>query len=209
MVNKMELGWVDFSATDRNKVLDVLDLLNEQGTLDELGIASIRDSFSEFFFPGTSTIQTRAKYFFIVPYIFKDLELSDNSEYLKLKQEFDDAEESRGYDLLQQSSDKRGIVGKNAIRDGSWVQRTPANIYWSGLRKYGIVKYNFSVDDCINAIAYQKNKKKENKSIGNISNKNDGIGDDKFLNNGGNLYFLNIPAVTAFVWVESESLCTL
>ena len=36
--------------------------------LDELGIGLIRDGFSDLFFPGTSTIQTRAKYFFIVPY---------------------------------------------------------------------------------------------------------------------------------------------
>lgn len=54
----MPLGWIDFSKTERSKVL------TERGTLDELGIAPIRDGFSNLFFPGTSTIQTRAKYFF-------------------------------------------------------------------------------------------------------------------------------------------------
>ena len=33
----MELGWIDFSKTERNKILSVLDLLSESGTLDELG----------------------------------------------------------------------------------------------------------------------------------------------------------------------------
>ena len=64
----MPLGWIDFSKTERNKVLSVLDLLSEAGTLDELGIAPVRDGFANLFFPGTSTIQTRAKYFMIVPY---------------------------------------------------------------------------------------------------------------------------------------------
>ena len=72
--SKMQLGWIDFSKTERSKILSVLDLLSESGTLDELGIAAVRDGFSNLFFPGTSTIQTRAKYFFAVPYALKQLE---------------------------------------------------------------------------------------------------------------------------------------
>ena len=64
----MQLGWIDFSATEHSKVLSILDLLSEKSTLDELGISPIRDGFANIFFPGTSTVQTRAKYFFIIPY---------------------------------------------------------------------------------------------------------------------------------------------
>ena len=46
----MPLGWIDFSRSDRDKVLNVLELLSEQGTLDELGIAPIRDGFADIFF---------------------------------------------------------------------------------------------------------------------------------------------------------------
>lgn len=49
---KMELGWIDFSKSERSKVLSVLDLLSESGTLDELGIAAVRDGFSNSFFQG-------------------------------------------------------------------------------------------------------------------------------------------------------------
>ena len=66
----MQLGWVDFSKADREKVLDVMNLLQEQGAVDEIGIGLVRDAFANYFFPGTSTVQTRAKYFFIVPYFF-------------------------------------------------------------------------------------------------------------------------------------------
>lgn len=41
----MPLGWIDFSKSERSKVLSVLDLLSENSTLDELGIAPIRDGF--------------------------------------------------------------------------------------------------------------------------------------------------------------------
>ena len=51
----MELGWIDFSKTERSKILSVLDLLGEKGVLDELGISQIRDGYSDLFFPGTST----------------------------------------------------------------------------------------------------------------------------------------------------------
>ena len=67
----MQLGWIDFSKEDRQKAFDVINLLSEQGAVDELGIGVIRDAFANYFFPGTSTIQTRAKYFLIVPYMLR------------------------------------------------------------------------------------------------------------------------------------------
>ena len=57
----MQLGWIDFSKEDRQKAFDVINLLSEQGAVDELGIGVIRDAFANYFFPGTSTIQTRWK----------------------------------------------------------------------------------------------------------------------------------------------------
>jgi hypothetical protein len=56
----MQLGWIDFSKEDRQKAFDVINLLSEQGAVDELGIGVIRDAFANYFFPGTSTIQTRS-----------------------------------------------------------------------------------------------------------------------------------------------------
>ena len=68
----MQLGWIDFSKEDRQKAFDVINLLSEQGAVDELGIGIIRDAFANYFFPGTSTIQNRAKYFLIVPYVLRE-----------------------------------------------------------------------------------------------------------------------------------------
>ena len=55
-------------------VLSALRQLTEPGAVDELGVGTIRDGFSDILFPGTSTIQTRAKYLFIISYICLELE---------------------------------------------------------------------------------------------------------------------------------------
>ena len=66
--------WLDYSETERRQMLDVISLFREQSTRDELGIGTVRDSFADIFFPGTSTIQTRARYFFFIPWIYLKLE---------------------------------------------------------------------------------------------------------------------------------------
>lgn len=45
----MNLGWIDFSDSDRKKTMDVLRLFQEQGAVDELGIGVIRDGFANYF----------------------------------------------------------------------------------------------------------------------------------------------------------------
>ena len=59
--------WLDYSERERRKMLDVVDLFREHDTRDELGVGSVRDAFADMLFPGTSTIMTRARYFFSSP----------------------------------------------------------------------------------------------------------------------------------------------
>lgn len=49
---KSLIGWIDFSSTERERVSQVLSMLQEKGTLDELGIGQIRDAFADQLFPG-------------------------------------------------------------------------------------------------------------------------------------------------------------
>ena len=79
------LGWIDFSPEHRNKVATVLDLLRPEGRVDELGIGVIRNALSDILFPGTSTIQTRAKYFLIIPRIFKEFQTKFENKKTKPK----------------------------------------------------------------------------------------------------------------------------
>ena len=186
----MKLGWVDFSKTERSKILSVLDLLGEKGVLDEMGISQIRDAYSDLFFPGTSTIQTRAKYFFIVPYAFKDLEFNSQYDYLKLRKTFNDTEERCGHIFLENNSDENGVIGKRSIQGGSWVSRTPASIYWAGLRKYGFFKGKMSIDQYIRLIAVQKQNMSGAINLGNGSDEGH---DDKNAGDFQKMHLLNIP----------------
>ncbi len=191
----MQLGWIDFSKTERNKILSVLDLLNEPGTLDELGIAPVRDGFSNIFFPGTSTIQTRAKYFFIVPYALKQLEKDAETNPNRILKSLDSIERKCGETLYKQNTQETGIIGKNSIQAGKWVKRTPASIYWAGLKTYGIFTGgNLSLTEYIRVSSAMKAQKGTLKRLGN---RNDGAEENERDDaNAGDLFkmqFWKIP----------------
>lgn len=191
----MQLGWIDFSKTERNKILNVLDMLTESGTLDELGIAPIRDGFSNLFFPGTSTIQTRAKYFFIVPYALKQLEHSSETNPNRILRQIDAIEHECGERLLEQHPGESGIIGKRSLQNGKWVKRTPADIYWAGLRKYGIFTADkLSLTEYVRVSCQLKNNKTTLHCLGNRNdNAEDKDHDDKDAGNLFSMQFWKIP----------------
>ena len=163
----MPIGWIDYSREERNKVVSVLDLLSEKGTLDELGIAPIRDGFANIFFPGTSTIQTRAKYFFIVPYACRDIEISEETSPEKAIKTLDDKERQCGEKFLETDPDTDGLIGGITLKHDMWVKRPPSSIYWAGLQQYQIFKNNQTIREYIHANCAIKKHKKETKQLGN------------------------------------------
>ena len=190
----MPLGWIDFSKNERNKVLSVLDLLSESGTLDELGIAPVRDGFANLFFPGTSTVQTRAKYFLIVPYALKDLEHRSETNPNKVLRVLDEMERQCGVQLLA-GSNTDGIIGSRSLRQNRWVKRTPSDIYWAGLRSYGIFRGgNISLSEYVRASCKLKIKKTTLARLGNRSDEADESDtDDKDAGEYSRMQFWRIP----------------
>lgn len=152
----MQLGWIDFSKEERNKVLNVIHLLDEPGAVDELGLGSIRDAFADKFFPGTSTVQTRAKYFLIVPYVLKEAGLGQfGSDVNNILRSIDKEERECRDILLRTSSD--GVIG--SLRPNSWVLRTPLNIYWNGIKRLGIFTKDLTVKEYIHQSVLQRTLK--------------------------------------------------
>ena len=49
--------WIDHSEKQRRQMLEAIDLFREKDTRDELGIAGIRDTFSDMLFLGTGARQ--------------------------------------------------------------------------------------------------------------------------------------------------------
>ena len=189
----MQLGWVDFSKEDREKVLDVMNLLQEPGAVDEIGIGLVRDAFANLFFPGTSTVQTGAKYFLIVPYVLKEACSGKYGNNLsKVIQRIDDEEKACGVILLEHCPNEDGIIGKRVLPK-KWVARKPSNIYWNGIRVYGICTQDISIPELVKAsLALQAMKK--NVSLGNRNDDADeNERDDADAGNDFAMQFFSVP----------------
>jgi hypothetical protein len=121
--------WLDYSEHERRKMLDTIELFGERTTRDELWLGGIRDAFADQLFPGTSTIQTRAKYFLFIPWIYLLLERKQiTSSAIAVKGRKLEAELILA---LAQSEDTEGFIGRRRKEN---LQRLPSNIYWQGLR---------------------------------------------------------------------------
>ena len=141
----MEIGFIDYSKDERNKILSTLKLLGEQTALDELGIGVIRDAYADLLFPGVSTLQTRAKYFVIIPYLFQEaFELAEKGKLCsgrEMMQWLHTTEDKLVETLVHNSgSGANGIIGSVALKQKRSVKMRPSAIYWSGLRTFGILR---------------------------------------------------------------------
>jgi hypothetical protein len=125
--------WLDYSDHDRRRALDVIDLFRAKETRDELGIGTVRDALSDLLFPGTSTIQTRARYFLFVPWIY--LRHEERGTAAGDVEDQARRDEYRLIDALADSKDTNGVIGIEARRT---LQRLPSHVYWQGLRVWGL-----------------------------------------------------------------------
>jgi hypothetical protein len=136
------IGWIDFSKQDRNKVKQLMSLIRPEGQLDELGVGYLRDALANKLFPGISTIQTRAKYFFIIPNILRDyLRLSVKERRTKTPKVFLREREHLVKNKLRElynSEEGRGIIGVT-LSHSKYIKRNPSEIYWNGLKVFGFM----------------------------------------------------------------------
>ena len=190
----MQLGWIDFSKEDRQKALDVINLLSEQGAVDELGIGIVRDAFANYFFPGTSTIQTRAKYFLIVPYILRDaIDGRYGKDVNRILRAIDTEEKECGIKLLESNPKAEGVIGTRVLPKG-WVARKPSDIYWNGIRTYGIFcDYGLSIPEYV-SLAVKLNTQKSSAKLGNRNDEaEENEKDDSDAGDIMNVSFWNLP----------------
>lgn len=125
-------GWLDADDEQRRRMIDVVDLFKEPGTVDELGTGSIRDSFSNGLFPGTSTIHTRLKYALFVPWL---LELAAKKPTAReMATEFTRLEYKLIPSLIA-SGEGEGVIGLEARES---LKRLPSVVYWGALGVWGI-----------------------------------------------------------------------
>ncbi|WP_295664429.1 DUF6361 family protein [uncultured Mucilaginibacter sp.] len=148
---KAGLGWIDFSEDHRNRVFSVIEMLNEGGTVDELGIGVMRDAIADYLFPGVSTIQTRPKYFILIPQLIQTY-IKDYQAKLPLQRLsvwFIKYEHQLMHQLARSYNyqDNNGVIGINVAKNDKQLVRTASSVYWNGIRKHNIVDTNYSLNE--------------------------------------------------------------
>ena len=127
--------WLAYDDAERDQVAALVRALDEPETLDSLGLGIVRDTIANLLFPGTSTIQTRVRYFVLVARAVVEVERSGP----KSTAEFDTrlrTMERRTLDALRSRGDRgTGIIGWNS---GWKTKQWPSSIYWNGLSEWGI-----------------------------------------------------------------------
>lgn len=125
--------WLDYSEHDRQKAIEVVRLFAEKGTVDELGIGTVRDAFSDILFPGTSTLHTRARYFFFIPWHYRRLEGREFNSAADLAAQVR-KDEVTLINTLAESDDVDGVIG---IEARETLKNLPSLLYWQGLQALG------------------------------------------------------------------------
>jgi len=109
----------------------MLQLFSNTGTVDDLGIGTVRDAISNALFPGTSVIQTRARYFLFIPWLFQRAERDYPQRLIAKATDM----ERNLVEALRVGGDLEGLIGREA---GKNVRTLPSAIFWGGLIRYGI-----------------------------------------------------------------------
>lgn len=128
------LAWLDYSDEDQKRAREIVALFSQPESRDELGIGVVRDALSSLMFPGTSVIQTRARYFLFVPWIVQEAARRKKTGQQMLG--WVDRYERKLIEALRKGGDVEGLIGRVA---GTSVKILPSTIYWNGLQGYGIL----------------------------------------------------------------------
>lgn len=124
-------GWLDTDESERKKVLEIVQLFKEEGTIDELGIGSIRDTIANALFPGTSVLHTRLRYVLFIPWLLQRSAREANPEAMMR------ALRQHEISLISalMASDQSGVIGQQARSE---LKRFPSAAYWAQLSAWGL-----------------------------------------------------------------------
>ena len=118
------IAWLDLTASDRDKMQRVLDLFKEPGTVDEMGLGSLREALSTILFPGITSIQTRLRYVLFVPWIYRSMERR-RIPANRVTEELRRMEVQLIAPLAK--TEEQGVIGVSARHK---LQRLPSSVYW-------------------------------------------------------------------------------
>lgn len=133
-------GWLDGDDSQRSAMLEVVKLFEDSSTVDELGIGSVRDTFSNALFPGTSTLHTRVKYFLFVPWLVNGVARHRwpvERSITELRRR-----ETELIGALLTGGETEGVIGSEAKRA---LKTMPSSLYWASIEHVGIRRWRTSI----------------------------------------------------------------
>lgn len=130
----------------------------------------------------------------IVPYMLREaVDGRYGKDANRVLRAIDSAEKDCGIRLLEADPKAEGVIGSRVLPKG-WVARKPSDIYWNGIRTFGIFcDYGLSIPEYVSLAV----KLKEQKSVSRLGNRNDDAEendkDDSDAGDIGNIRFWNLP----------------
>ena len=180
----MQLGWIDYSRQERDTIKELLKILGEPSSVDELGVGIVRDSISDLLYPGTSVLHTRAKYYILIPELFKKAMKSGLTTMPEVRKLIDSDQDKIARALRRAIDEETGTKASGIIggRSDRAVKMKPARIYWNAMRTTEMLcRPTLSFDDACMAVA-SYNRKSQNVSIKYESDEAGGDAEDAGLN---------------------------
>ena len=131
------LAWLDYSEADQRRAREIVAMFSQRESRDELGLGQIRDALSDTLFPGTSVLLTRARYFLIVPWLYR--EAGRRGYRGPQLTSWVEGQERRFIVAQRAGGDLEGLIGRYA---GPAVQTLPSTIYWNSLKRFRILRHD-------------------------------------------------------------------
>lgn len=127
--------WLDRSETAQRLARDLVDQMSRHEARDELGLGPVRDVIADALAPGTSTIMTRARYFMLVPWLYRRVEQQGLRRPEQVVEAVRASERRilRTLDAREPRGEFSGVIGRLSLQQhGGLPQRLPSEIYWAG-----------------------------------------------------------------------------
>jgi hypothetical protein len=150
-------GWVEISGAALQRLRRELEQKG-QAVVDEMGVLAIHGGYADYFFPGTSVLQTRPRYLFFVCWNFLWLARQRGVTAANLLKRKDEAELWITSQLVatigrtpapgKSAPNMDGIIGVRVF--GEDPPQLPAQrvdfIYWTALRRWGFYRSRIARD---------------------------------------------------------------
>lgn len=136
-----QVAWLNFDAEQKRRMQLVLAALEQQGTIDELGLGQVRDLIAGTLHPGITVLHTRARYLVFIPRIYASLE-GRSAERIRTSGRLAEERLTRRLKESYKQPRSEGIFG---VRGG---EQLASDAYWPLMRALGITRSRSISDYC-------------------------------------------------------------